>query len=304
MTSCTGFEAEGPDVVYRVLLAPLEKVEVTMTTDGWDDSIYLVTDCDDPAGTCILGSDLYPTGSNFRYCSESGGTYYIICDGYNAGDYGDFTLEVEVGPCIDEGCCLRNTVVYDFSDPNQFSSELCDPTGTAVWQLGSAPEVPDMDCDYMPPTQVLGTIVGGFYPYDAGDRAIIGPVDITDETWCMDLCHYYRTENYWDGGNVNISVNGGLTWTLIYPLGGYPGTLNAGAKCVAGEDAFYGHSVYFVRDCFDLTSYIGSTALIAFDFGSDMSGQEEGWYIRSVKFGTDATAVAPTSWGSIKGMFR
>jgi len=45
--SCTGYSASGNDVVYTVGLASGQAFNVTMTTSGWDDSIFLVTDCAD-----------------------------------------------------------------------------------------------------------------------------------------------------------------------------------------------------------------------------------------------------------------
>jgi hypothetical protein len=304
--SCTGYGAAGPDVVYKVVLAAGQKVVVTMTTSGWDDSVYLITDCDDPAGSCVAGSDLYPTGSNFSYCSIDGGTYYIICDGYSAGAYGTFTLDVSIEDCFEEGCCGRYTVVYDFNMTDDFVTDTCgaSPQGMPVWQWGLAPEAPEADCDGNLVTNVLGTIVGGSYVANSGEKAIVGPVDITDETWCMELCHYYDIEVEYDGANVKISTDGGVTWSMLYPDGGYPYVCNSYAACLFWQEVFGGNTGSFVYDCFDLTPYIGETVMIGFFFGSDSSVQYDGWYIKWLKFGTDVSATAPASWGTIKSMFN
>jgi hypothetical protein len=91
-TSCTGFAATGPDVVYCVDLKVDEVFEVTMSTGGlWDDSIYLVTDCDDPVNSCVIGDDQYPDGSGFVYTATESRKYYLIVDGYGGGS-GDFTI--------------------------------------------------------------------------------------------------------------------------------------------------------------------------------------------------------------------
>ncbi len=88
---CTGFSATGPDVVYCVDLIQGDLFEVTMTTGGlFDDSIYLITDCDDPAGSCVAGDDQYPDGSGFVYTAAATGKYYLIVDAYSGG--GDFTI--------------------------------------------------------------------------------------------------------------------------------------------------------------------------------------------------------------------
>jgi hypothetical protein len=90
-TSCTDYTAAGADVVYCVDLLVDETLEVTMSTGGlWDDSIYLITDCDDPVNSCVIGSDLYPDGSGFVYTATESGRYYLIVDAYSGS--GDFTI--------------------------------------------------------------------------------------------------------------------------------------------------------------------------------------------------------------------
>jgi hypothetical protein len=85
-TSCTGYTAAGADVVYCITLLAGDSFEVTMDTGGlWDDSIYLITDCDDPVNTCVIGDDQYPDGSGFVYTATATGQYYLIVDAYSGG---------------------------------------------------------------------------------------------------------------------------------------------------------------------------------------------------------------------------
>ena len=307
-TSCTsafGYYAEGPDVVYVVNLGAGQKVKATMTPTNptyWDASIYLITDCDDPVNSCVAGDDS-GNPEEIIYCSQDGGTYYIICDGYSDGSYGEFTLDVTVDDCVEEGCCLRYTEIFDFNYTTPYDTVGCGG-GYDVWQWGPAPEAPDVDCNYGAVTNVLGTIIGGNYLSYSGQIAYIGPVAITPESWCLELCHFYNIEGTWDGGNVKVSTDGGATWTLIYPLAGYPRTCNTSPRCVPSEDSFGGNSSTFIRDCFDLTPYMDQSVLVGFFFGSDGSVQYDGWYIKWAKFGTDATVAEPTGWGTIKSMMK
>ena len=94
-TSCTGYTAAGADVVYCVNLVEGDSFSVTMTTDGWDDSIYLITDCDDPVNSCVAGADDYPDGSTFTYVATTTGKYYLIVDAYSGG--GAFNISGENG---------------------------------------------------------------------------------------------------------------------------------------------------------------------------------------------------------------
>jgi len=90
--SCTGYGASGQDVVYVTNLAVGDELSVLMTTDtGWDDSIYLITDCADPMGSCVIGADAYPDGSTFSYVATEAGTYYLIVSAYSSGT-GGYTI--------------------------------------------------------------------------------------------------------------------------------------------------------------------------------------------------------------------
>lgn len=85
---CTGWSAGGMDVVYSFCLDAGETFSVTMTTDGFDDSIYLVTDCTDVVGSCVAGDDAYPDGSTFEYTADADNQFYLIVDGYSgSGEY-------------------------------------------------------------------------------------------------------------------------------------------------------------------------------------------------------------------------
>jgi hypothetical protein len=90
--SCTGYSATGRDVVWVVDMVPGSVLDVAMTTTGWDDSIYLITDCADPHNTCVAGADAFPDGSVFSYTHLGPfARYYLIVSAYASG-VGDFTV--------------------------------------------------------------------------------------------------------------------------------------------------------------------------------------------------------------------
>ncbi len=109
---------------------------------------------------------------------------------------------------------------------------------------------------------------------------------------------------------MKISTDGGVTWTLIEPLGGYDGTLTSTsyvAQCVAQQKVFTGTSTTFVRDCFDIHLFTGQTIWIGFFSGSESYATTDlGWYIKWVKLGTDEepSPVQNSTWGTIKAMYR
>jgi len=82
--TCTGYGATGFDVVYSIELAAGETFMVT--EDGPHDmAMYLVTDCQNPAGTCVAGSDLCCSGATelINFMAPTAGVYYLIVDGYS-----------------------------------------------------------------------------------------------------------------------------------------------------------------------------------------------------------------------------
>jgi hypothetical protein len=90
--------------------------------------------------------------------------------------------------------------------------------------------------------------------------------------------HYLSCQNYWDGGNVSISTDGGTSFTLITPTGGYNTTLNINALGEIG----YTNTVNWSQAAFDLTAYAGQPVVIRWRFGSNSAGQGTGWFIDDV----------------------
>jgi len=90
---CTGYAATGRDVVYKFLANPGDQVTLNYTSSA-DGSIYIVTDCNDPVNTCLVGADLTFTGQPeaLLYTFSSAGTYYLILDSYGTNTSGNWTL--------------------------------------------------------------------------------------------------------------------------------------------------------------------------------------------------------------------
>jgi hypothetical protein len=65
----------------------------------------------------------------------------------------------------------------------------------------------------------------------------------------MSFKHYYGIEPLYDGANIAISTNGGNTWTIITPAGGYNTTNING---LAGESGWSGSTTTWQTASFDL----------------------------------------------------
>jgi hypothetical protein len=307
--SCVNYTESGGEVVYEFVVPGPECLEVTvsMTPDGCCDlDVFFLGSCDE--NDCLYYAGTTGPETLVTDCLEPG-TYYIVVDGY-LGAQAPFTLSVDcvVCDCIGPPCCPNtyDCYVLDFNELDAYRVEPCD--GAPCWEWGPAVGIPEFACDEVPVTNVLGTVLTGDYPLDAGEIAVVGPFSIAlDDCCCMEICHYYDIQTDYDGGNVKASTDGGVTWTLITPAGGYPDVTYYSPQCLPSEPAYTGHSEFeFVRDCFDLSAYDGMDILVGFFFGSNNSVTYPGWYIKWVKIGGEAppVPVEDASWGSIKALYR
>jgi serralysin len=90
---CTGYPAVGKDVVYVINATGGDVLDVNYTSAA-DGSIYLITNCADPQGSCVAGADATLTGvaEHLVYNVTTSGTYYLILDNYGTGAGGAYTL--------------------------------------------------------------------------------------------------------------------------------------------------------------------------------------------------------------------
>ncbi|MBX2933681.1 MAG: M36 family metallopeptidase, partial [Ferruginibacter sp.] len=100
--------------------------------------------------------------------------------------------------------------------------------------------------------------------------------------------HNYDTEAAWDGGVVEISTNGGTTWTDLGPfmtINGYNNTLDpnpAGTNPIKGRQAFTGNSGGWIKTTVDLSSFVNQNAMFRFRMTSDDNTSEVGWYVDDI----------------------
>jgi hypothetical protein len=200
---------------------------------------------------------------------------------------------------IDRVECAFENVTFDWdfaTGTHDFTTGTCDDQGVAVWEHGATTYVAGA------PGDVWGTVLEGDYPTDSGEALVSPPFMVGDETYLMEVFHYYDAENLWDGGNVK--VNG----EVLTPIAGYPGIISTPedwyAWCVDLQWGFTGLDSGWLTSCFDLSAYIGETIQVSFEFGSDDTVTEAGWYIASVKVGGDVVANDGATWTAVKGLYR
>ncbi len=96
--SCTGYSVSGMDLVWAICMDAGDVLDVTMSS-GFDASFYLISDCADPFGSCLIGADDPET---FVYTATDEGMYYLVCSAYSSG-LGAFTID---GTFQGDGCVV------------------------------------------------------------------------------------------------------------------------------------------------------------------------------------------------------
>lgn len=88
----------------------------------------------------------------------------------------------------------------------------------------------------------------------------------------------------WDGGVVEISVNG-APWSRLDLLGGYPTTWRGNTNAcgfAAASPCFGGRNLTWTRHRADLSPWAGHTVEIRWIFSTDVFVTEEGWYLDDI----------------------
>ena len=94
-------------------------------------------------------------------------------------------------------------------------------------------------------------------------------------------------EATYDGGIVQVSTDGGSSWTTLSPAGGYPNTITHGGNaCLAmppGTPAFSSDNQFtWQQKTVNLSAYAGQTVRIAWRYGSDTSLNGDGWFVDDI----------------------
>ena len=124
--------------------------------------------------------------------------------------------------------------------------------------------------------QVWGTRINQQYSNNANWTLTSPPVFI-GSNFVLEFYHKFDTEQNYDGGNVKISTNNGVTWTLLTPENGYT------TKPVRTQWSGYsGNSGGWTQARFSLTAYPNQTVRFRWTFASDGSVRQ-GWYLDDVQ---------------------
>lgn len=97
---CTGFDAPGPDSIFAVSLRAGQTLAAVLS-NGFgattDLSLYLVWDCTDPRGTCLVGSDAYGgVDETIFYTATEDEVVFLVADAWTVDAATDFLLGIDI----------------------------------------------------------------------------------------------------------------------------------------------------------------------------------------------------------------
>ncbi|OQY27646.1 MAG: hypothetical protein B6244_09990 [Candidatus Cloacimonetes bacterium 4572_55] len=153
-----------------------------------------------------------------------------------------------------------------------------------VWEWGTPSDGPD---EGYASDRCWGTGISGSYAVDCETRLATPKIDLT--SMASPETAYLSFHSWWDiqaqtgfgidGGRVVISIDGGETWEVAVPIGGYP---YENILVFDTGPGISGVSDGWEQINFDLSPYLGEKVRIGFQFISDASVQNSGWFIDEI----------------------
>jgi hypothetical protein len=129
----SGYPEAGKDVAYRMDLNAGDVVNMTYVTPNNDAAFYIITDCANAAGSCVIGADAASgTETIGPWTVPSTGTYWLILDNYGTNMGGAWNLTYDLscpgpqGACCVNGAC-RMTYEQNCSGDWLGEGTDCDP---------------------------------------------------------------------------------------------------------------------------------------------------------------------------------
>jgi hypothetical protein len=205
---------------------------------------------------------------------------------------GDYTLTVETmltGDAVQENNVSTKTMTVMsplFIDDMEvggaaWSGQWTPETGPQTsWELGVPTAMGPTECHSL--TDCWGTNLNSQYERSADIRLEMPSINLSkSERVVLRFWHFYDIYGPFrnDGGFVEVSTDGGSSWTYIEPIGAYPGSVDLTAPTPpgGGAGAFAGFGFGWEMTQFDLTQFADKDIIIGFHFWQDSSNFQSGW---------------------------
>lgn len=272
----------------RDLIVAGEDIEFTLTVRN--DKTESVTG--------VMVEDELPAGMTYIPGSASGAT--VTDNGDNlVFDIGDMDPEDDVTITYSVTTTTDNRSIqlfYDGIEDGDGNWELEAPAGFDIWDISDANPNQGESSWFVANTG------------ETNDQIIrlIDPFEVNGVNPTIRFYHDYDTQPLADGGLVEISRNGGMSWETVndaYIRGDYRGELAAQTLFSPNFRAFWGSSDGYIDSYIDLSAFQGETISVRFRFASNGDTGATGWYMDDFevmdKFAYEGEACVTSNEGDL-----
>lgn len=182
--NCAFFDKEGPDVVYRYV--PLRSGKITAkllaVPNGKEMVVSIATQC--TVNDCL---DMSPTnGTTDSILVQAGYIYYVIVDGANVDDTGNYTIQISCPVGEDDFVDCANAITANCGQ-NITGSNAGKPNNINFYPCGSsfAKEGGEVVYKYIPSQS--GKITAKLNSWPSGKQMQIGVFSTCDMSSCIEL---------------------------------------------------------------------------------------------------------------------
>jgi hypothetical protein len=130
---------------------------------------------------------------------------------------------------------------------------------------------------------------------------LVRDFEVVDSTTILSFFHFYDLEPFWDGGRIEYSTDGGLSWHDVlggdgrtvsdnpnrFIAGGYTGFVSVGTgHPFAGERAWTGFDNDWTETIVDLSDFLDLTVRFRWRLGCDFTDARVGWWVDDIELRT------------------
>ncbi|WP_075618442.1 immune inhibitor A domain-containing protein [Paenisporosarcina indica] len=121
---------------------------------------------------------------------------------------------------------------------------------------------------------------------DEADQALIFNAKVPTENPTLTFEHFYKIEEQWDFGIVQVSTDNGETWTSLENANTRSDVVEEGYPTIKENvPGFTGTNGDWSTESFNLSPYAGKDVLVSFRNLTDWGSNEQGWFIKNIQLG-------------------
>jgi Immune inhibitor A peptidase M6 len=229
---------------------------------------------------------------NFTKLYQNFITALALDDG-TGGTYDFESINLRELPINSEGDLRGKTV--DYEKASTFEKEGVPAWGGDFKQLDFQDKIRSIEfdgVDFLPvPWKSVTDPLGGDNQVlwanegDELDSAIIFDADLSSvDSATLNFDNFIDIEEQWDFGVVQVSTDGGDTWTSLANENTRSDVVEEGyPKIKENLPGFTGHYEDWKQESFDLSEYAGQKVLISFRYLTDWGYNDSGWFVDNIE---------------------